>query len=324
MQYIEFRDDEKAVLKQVGNKYAECSGMTQEDREFLNAMILRYEPKKILELGVAGGSSSVIILNAIKDLENAHLYSIDYADTFFADKTKKAGYIVDEYSYLKDKWTFYHPGMAYNYMEKIGGNIDFCFIDTVHKNPGELLDFLMVLPFLKKNCVVLFHDVNLHQYVNEDIKITNNLLMSAVKGEKIIPVEYQDYFANISGVILDDDIKEHVWEIFNLLCLKWHYFPSDSELSELVSFFEKHYSKEYVDMFKNIIRYQKEKVQYEKKYAYIVKNQKWYMFKCSFYSFLARFFSGKVREKFEQKKMKYAKFKDLNAYKFGYLYAKNK
>ena len=33
------------------------------------------------------------------------------------------------------------------------------FIDSAHFEPGEILDFLIVLPFLKENAIVGFHDI---------------------------------------------------------------------------------------------------------------------------------------------------------------------
>ena len=32
-------------------------------------------------------------------------------------------------------------------------------IDSAHFEPGEIMDFLIVLPFLKKGAIVRFHDI---------------------------------------------------------------------------------------------------------------------------------------------------------------------
>ena len=34
--------------------------------------------------------------------------------------------------------------------EKIGNNIDLAMIDTAHFEPGEILDFLLILPWINK------------------------------------------------------------------------------------------------------------------------------------------------------------------------------
>jgi hypothetical protein len=65
-------------------------------------------------------------------------------------------------------------------------------IDAAHANPGEILDTLMVLPFLSDDAVIVYHDVNLHtgsgvyKMCNNESGYTNNLLMSALYGTKIL------------------------------------------------------------------------------------------------------------------------------------------
>ena len=54
-----------------------CSRMWGNQKEFLNGVVRKFKPKKVLEIGVAEGGSSIIILNAIKDIKHSHLFSID-------------------------------------------------------------------------------------------------------------------------------------------------------------------------------------------------------------------------------------------------------
>ena len=43
--------------------------MWDNQKEFLNGVIRKFKPKKVIELGVANGGSSIIILNAIMILK---------------------------------------------------------------------------------------------------------------------------------------------------------------------------------------------------------------------------------------------------------------
>ena len=63
-------------LKKKYLKY-DCSHMWDNQREFLNGLVRKFKPKKVLEVGVHRGGSSIIILNAIDDIEDSKLYSID-------------------------------------------------------------------------------------------------------------------------------------------------------------------------------------------------------------------------------------------------------
>ena len=126
-------------------------------REFILGIIRKYMPKKILELGVYNGGSSVVILNAIKDIKNSHLYSIDLNGAKWVGNCIKK-----DFSYLSVKWTLFKGNMATKYIETIGNKIDMAMIDTSHFEPGEILDFLIILPFLKEEAIVIFHDID-HQ-----------------------------------------------------------------------------------------------------------------------------------------------------------------
>ena len=56
---------------------SKCSWMWDNQREFLNGVIRKFRPKKVLEIGPWAGGSSIIILNALKDIRGSKLYSVD-------------------------------------------------------------------------------------------------------------------------------------------------------------------------------------------------------------------------------------------------------
>ena len=229
------------------------SEMTYLERCFLNGIIRQTKPKKILELGVSAGGSSAIILNAIKDFDNAKLYSVDYSEKWYVDNSKNTGFIIDEkFSNLKNKWKLYTGGTAAKFMDEIGGEIDLCLIDTMHVNPGEFLDFLIVLPYLKKNAILILHDIALHHtYKN---CITNGILFSCLKGKKLSFNEgLWNRFANIGAVILDENIKDNILDYLYLLTLPWEYLPTDNDIYECQKLFSKNYEEEFVDTFMNIM-----------------------------------------------------------------------
>jgi len=62
-------DEENKVLHSLDKTYSNVCLMTNEEQEFLNSIILRNRPVKLLEVGVHEGGSSVIMLNAIKIMQ---------------------------------------------------------------------------------------------------------------------------------------------------------------------------------------------------------------------------------------------------------------
>ena len=155
-------ETENAILDELDNAYTKVSEMSFDQRAFLNALILRNTPKKLLEIGVSAGGSSIVILNAINNIPDAKLYSIDINDNWYRDSGKKTGYFVENYQQLKSKWKLFTGALALKFIEQIGYGIDFCLIDTWHYNPGEIFDILMVLPYLADDAVIVFHDVKYH------------------------------------------------------------------------------------------------------------------------------------------------------------------
>lgn len=234
------------------------SEMTYIQRCFLNGALRQVKPKKILELGVSAGGSSAIILNSIKDIEGSFLYSIDYSTQYYRDSSKKSGFLVnDKFNNLSNKWKLYTGGLSAKFIDEIGDGIDFCLLDTMHCNPGEFIDFLTILPYLKKNAVLVIHDTSL--YVHFQHCITCGVLFSSLKGIKMTPNEnIFSTIGNIGLVILDDDIKERIFDYFYLLTLPWSYLPSNEDIVIIENFIKRHYGDKYSKMFLSIALHYKD------------------------------------------------------------------
>lgn len=289
LELIRFSQSAKDILAQIdsNNIYSE---MTPNERLFLTELILRSKPKKVLELGVSAGGSSLILLNALSKIGSTKLISIDYLTYWYKDKTRVTGFIVDNYPDLKKKYKLYTGGTAAEFIEKIGGGIDFCLIDTQHIIPSEMIDFLLVFPFLKDNCVVVFHDTNLQIFPRWSSSNCNNMLISAISGQKLIPEHWLDLLNNsnapeskaiglalfesnfwhkffnsdISGQVLFPNIaavrlnkvQGSIWNIFNLLTQKWVYMPAKKDLNSTLKILNKYYEPFFTKMFLHIVRHQ--------------------------------------------------------------------
>ena len=85
------------------------------------------------------------------------------------------------------------------------------------------------LPYLKEEATVVFHDTHLQYYALKrrgllDFQFTNNLLMSAVTGKKLLPFLVNDSgykFSNIGAIELNSQTMSSCWDIFNLLTIEW-------------------------------------------------------------------------------------------------------
>ena len=157
---FEYFNFERELINEKIQKFA---GYAQINNEpfFLNGIIRKFRPKKCLEIGVAKGGSSVIILNAIKDVNNSFLVSIDIKTNYYANQSLKTGYVVNKYfpELALNKWKLFTGKQPHIFLSKINLKFDFLFLDTVHMVPGELLNFIEVLPFLEENAIMVEHQI---------------------------------------------------------------------------------------------------------------------------------------------------------------------
>ena len=71
--------------------------LSSETPYFINGIIRKFKPKKCLEIGVANGGSSILILNAIKDIKDSFLVSMDLNTQMYLENELKTGYRVKKY-----------------------------------------------------------------------------------------------------------------------------------------------------------------------------------------------------------------------------------
>ena len=221
--------------------------LTLNDAYFINGLIRKFKPKKCLEVGVARGGSSIIILNAIKDISDSILISIDLNTKLFIDKTKETGYAVKQYfSELTNKWKLYTGDQPHKFLDKLNMKFDFLFLDTSHYTPGEIINIIEILPFLNEGAIVVLHDIIWHLDGTEnfrEVKFTPTqiYLMSSLYGQKIYINSTLTGLQNIGCVKLYPNQKEHYKDYFLLLMSFWEEMPNDNQINDLRNFIKKYY-----------------------------------------------------------------------------------
>lgn len=148
-------------------------------------------------------------------------------------------------------------GILPDYLKKIGTDIDFILLDTMHILPGELLDFITILPYLKDGAIVCLHDINLHawDYSRRNADATCTLFSSAV-GEKFINKQ-DGSFPNIGAIKVNQDTRKYISNVFSALCLPWNYIPSDEDVKKYYKVINEHYCSEYMWLFNQAIQMNK-------------------------------------------------------------------
>ena len=241
-------------------------------REFLNGIVRKFQPKKILEIGVAEGGSSIIILNAIQNIKNSHLYSIDISDD------EKIGFCVKNiFPELLKHWSLFKGNTAAKFIEEIGRGIDMVFIDSSHYEPGEILDFLIILPFLKKGAIVAFHDIgNQITCAKQDYKrkeYAPYLIFNIIKGKKFLPSGKGILLKDIGAIKLDNNQYLYINDYFRSLGGQWQYFPEEEDINLITKLFKKYYNKDCMTIFEETVSFnrdfvKKSPVRYKERYKF--------------------------------------------------------
>jgi predicted O-methyltransferase YrrM len=133
----------------------------KEEALALYTEIERAGAKSAIEIGVASGFSSSVILSALqRQSSGAMLYAFDLAKQCYFDKTKLTGQAVSE---IIGKVANYKltTGVTSADLPASTPIVDFIFIDAGHRHPWPALDLLSLYRFLKPGGVIALHDINL-------------------------------------------------------------------------------------------------------------------------------------------------------------------
>jgi len=242
--------------------------MWDNQREFLNGIVRRYRPKKIVEIGVNRGCSSSIILNAIQDFDDSHLYSIDLnAQDFVGDCVKNL------FPNFLSKWTLYKGNIAAKYMEEIGKDIDMALIDSAHFEPGEILDFIIVLPFLSEEAIIVMHDIANQITVPKKAKNSYGkrnewapyIIFNSIRGKTFLPSGQKILIHDIGAKKLDINQSRYFHDYFRVLGGQWQYFPKEEHIKLLTEYFKKYYDSDCLNIFNETVNFNREFVKNNKK-----------------------------------------------------------
>lgn len=231
------------------------SEMAEAERRFVNGLIRYHRPKRLLELGVAAGAGTCVLLNAIKDDAQATLTSIDCDEQYYRNTAEKTGYLAENFS---QQWSMIRGKDFSEVYEDFHEKFDFCIIDTAHIHPIESLNFLCVLPFLTEDAIVVLHDTSAYTKWSlrdfpRNVLIANAYCYNSIVGIKMKPVD-EDYLfhcggmPNIGAVILNADSRRYIGNLLENLNLPWGMFPKQY-LEAIFALVQKKYDDEIEKQF---------------------------------------------------------------------------
>lgn len=229
---------------------------------FVAGLVKEYKPKKIIEIGVAAGGTTCFLHECVKrNGYRANIFSVDKFEMYYRVPTKSTGYLLEEMSKCPGyedivffQRTLIGKSIPY-FLNDIGNNIDFLLLDTTHSLPGELLDFLICLPYLKNGSVVVLHDT-INNLVNCNDSFATKILFDVVKAKKIVNfnIDEEKYtrLPNIMALEITEDTKANVKDILSALTLNWQYGLEDDEILKYSQVINNNYGESFTNLFLGI------------------------------------------------------------------------
>lgn len=250
------------ILNEINDLYVE---MEKDEQGFICSLIEQFKPSKVLEIGVATGATTAVIMNCLLIANpSAEMYSVDLCVECYRKKGKKTGYQFNEVENLlpnRKKHQFILGKELAYVIEEIGSDIDFVVLDTVHSLPGEILDFLCILPYLNDGAVVVLHDVSLNLY-NGTNSYATKILFDAVSGDKYWNVG--DDITNIAAFVVSAETRKKIMDVISSLSITWEYLPSFISLKKYMDEYKRNYDDDSFSLLKIIFSHQIEAYYYRK------------------------------------------------------------
>lgn len=250
--------------------------MTPFESAFILKLLQAERPVKVLEVGVSAGGTTALLLEELLKLHGSdgkawQMFSVDRSERWYRGGEQRSGFMAD--ALIRERQIRQHRFLLGDvlpaFLPDIGDGIDFVVLDTMHTLPGELLDFLCMLPYLRDGAVVCLHDVNLHHVAKKIAfsqnqfrvkSVATNVLLHSVAGEHIIPELHDELgrqrLANIGAFRITQETRKEIVNVFLALSMPWAYMPGAKDLLSYSRFLKDHYDEMLFRLYKTTIREQ--------------------------------------------------------------------
>lgn len=227
------------------------ASISEYDAAFFAGLVMAVKPRKVVEVGVASGWGSVMLLQALETagVADYQYIGVDIAERFFYDANYATGQAVGEMvPALASRYRLLTGRAIAEVAPELGGGIDFAFIDAHHMHPWATLDLLSLLPFLVPGSWVAMHDLNLCR--KEDQEHRNRgpkYLFDAWDEDRAHSIQVP----TMAGAIrLGARPEEHLPLLLDVLYTPWELPVEERFLAPLVALLTKHYGEAWGGKFR--------------------------------------------------------------------------
>lgn len=229
------------------------------DARFLAGLANFANPRRVVEIGVASGWSSAVLLKAISGLGGEReVVGIDLSPTYYLDPTIPTGRAVDEtVPELLSNYRLVTGQLAFDVTPHVG-SADFTFIDGHHMHPWATIDLLSVLPIMERGRWIAMHDLNLctferHRHMNRGPFYLFHMWPDQKLHSTQVPTM-------IGAVVVDRTPADYLPILLEILYTPWETDVDPVDLSRLASLIGDHFGDMWSQRFAEAFDASRERV----------------------------------------------------------------
>lgn len=214
------------------------------DTRFLAGLVNSLRPRRIVEVGVASGWSSAVLLKSISEFgDHCQVVGIDLSPTYYLDAAIPTGQATSELvPDLMGRYQLLTGKLCFEAMPEVE-RVDFAFVDAHHLHPWATLDVLGILPHIERGSWIALHDLNLCRF--ERHKHTNRgpfYLYYMWPNPKIHSTQQPTM---IGAIQLGSSSEEDLSNLLEVLYTPWEMRVSNATLCSLRDYLEKYFGQDW-------------------------------------------------------------------------------
>ncbi len=206
--------------------------ISEDEAVTLAGLIRRRQPRRVLEVGVASGLSTLVLYTALGAIpatpagsrDTPRLLAMDLDARFYADESRPTGWLI-----LAEHSGAIPPGVRLvtgvttvdlaDLPDAAANTFDLAFIDADHKHPWPTLDALMVWPRVAEGGLLLCHDLSLFRKPRSARGVGPKILRDQMPAElRVHPAEAGD---NLFGLVKAMTDRAWAARLSDALLMPW-------------------------------------------------------------------------------------------------------
>ena len=231
--------------------------ISDKDTLFLSGLVAKIKPRRSVEIGVASGWSSTVLLKTLQQIlkpkTQFEVIGIDLSADLYTDKSRRTGDAVAEIApETLNNYQLLTGHLSFDAMPSVG-KVDFAFIDAHHMHPWPVIDLIAVLPFLEEGSWIALHDLNLctvprHAFRNRGPFYLYYMWQGARLHSSANPTM-------IGAIQLDRALDQLLKELFQILATPWEIHLQATEIESVSALIATHFGEKAASDFETAAAY---------------------------------------------------------------------